>query len=264
MGTGNDFKSDLYRIFNYVQNALIIHPRDLILESLRDFFSADSYYRYQRDAWGFPKTPDHTDLPSTAGLDDDITTRLFIGEPYRDNLIYYPAILVKSGGSRSVPLSFNRNKGYLHYKNIEYIDGYGNSTIINTPSYFEQSGAWEGQVVAEIEARSPRARDELADLVSILFVDTFHERLIQSGVLIKGVSTSGPSDVEDRNDKLHKVSVTFDIRSEWHRQIPVERTVDIINICVEFANNLEEYPEIVSPNLTINSTVELVNELNNL
>ena len=56
--TGNFFKSDLYKIHDVVQNTMIVFPKEIIIATLRDFFSEDSYYGYRRDNFGFPQTPD--------------------------------------------------------------------------------------------------------------------------------------------------------------------------------------------------------------
>lgn len=257
MGTGNIFKTDLYKLNNYVQNSMISYPKELIIENLREFFSKDSYYHYQRDQWGFPKTPEQNDLVGSSGLEDDSTTRLFIGEAFRYDIIYYPAILVKSGGSRSVPLSFNRNKGTVQWVPTVYIDGYGNRSIVQNPDYFVQAGAWEGSVTLDIKTRSLKARDDLVDIISLSFIDTMFDDLKDAGVLIKGLSTSGPSEAEDRNDKLFLQTITLDIRSEWRRQIPISNVIDVINICVEIGN-LEVEPEQLAPNLEIDTDAELI------
>lgn len=125
MATGNYFKSDLYKIHNIIQSSMIVYPKEMIIATLRDFFSKDSYYRYISDVWGFPNTTDNTGLPIDAGLPgDDSCTRLFIGENYRYDVAFYPAILVKNSGSKSVPLSINRERGAIKYSSMQYEDGY--------------------------------------------------------------------------------------------------------------------------------------------
>src|SRR5574338_1021430 len=112
MSSNNFFRSDLFGIYNIIQASMIVYPKEIIIATLRDFFSKDSYYHYSKDQWGFPNTTDHTDLPpgadmpAGAGARPDLSptsilsTRVFIGENYRYEGIYYPAIFVKSGGSR--------------------------------------------------------------------------------------------------------------------------------------------------------------------
>ena len=146
MATSNTFRTDLYSLHNYIQNTSIVHPKEIIIEVLRDFFSEDSYYHYVKDEWGFPKTPDLTGVDLEAGFNDDITTRLFIGEPHRYDVIYQPSLLITSQGNRAVPLSFSNNDGVVINEVTRFIDGYGNESFISTPSYMQQAGAWEGNI----------------------------------------------------------------------------------------------------------------------
>jgi hypothetical protein len=263
MGTSNTFKTDLYHLYDYVQNTQVSYPKQLFIETLRNFFSEGSYYHYSRDAWGFPNTPDHTGLPRDAGLYDDETTRLFIGEYFRFDVAYYPGLYIKSNGANYVPISMSRNRGVVEWKNIRYVDGYGNEKLVSTPSFFVRSGAWEGSVTVDVITRSLRSRDEIVELVSLLFVDLRHQEMIDSGVVIKQVSVGGPSESEDRNDKLFRQSITFDIRSEWRRKIPVDSVINIINICVDIGN-VESEPPRYAENMQINTTVELLDALSDL
>lgn len=263
MATGNTYQTDLYGLFGYWQNSLIIHPKEIVIETLRKFFSEDSYYHYVKDEFGFPKTPDHAGLPNDAGYNDDSTTRVFIGEQFRYDIRYYPSILVKHQGGKSVPLSFSRNKGSVQYKSVRYVDGYGNETLISTPDYFYRSGSWEGNLSISVEARSPKERDELVELVNILFVDLKVEDLFVAGLIVKGVSTGSPSEADDRNDKIYKQEVTLDIRSDWEQRTYVTNIIDAINICVDFGH-IEETPYDLAPNLSISTLIEFVDTINNL
>ena len=87
MATNNFFRSDLPKLHSIVQNAMTLYPKELVIATLRDFFSRDHYYHYAHDHWGFPQTPDHTNLPPFAGFDNDITTRVNIIEFYRFDII---------------------------------------------------------------------------------------------------------------------------------------------------------------------------------
>ena len=206
-------------------------------------------YHFEKDQWGFPNTTDHTDLPlgadmpygpgSQPSLDINpiLPTRLFIGENYRYNSIFYPAILVKSGGSKYVQISFNRNQGEIEYEQKIYVDGYGNETTISTPANFITSGAFEGSIIIDVLSRSLRARDELIQLILMLFTEIQFETLHQIGIVVKPPSASAPSESDDRNDKLFKQTVTLDIRTEWRRAIPIKDTVDAIMFTADFGNS---------------------------
>jgi hypothetical protein len=264
MATGVSFKTDLYSIFDYYQNTLLVHPKEMFIETLRQFFEQDSYYHYTKDEWGFPKTPDQTNLPLGSGLYDDSTTRLYIGEYWRLDTRFYPSILVKMQGSKYVPISMSRNKGVLAWRNQRYTDGYGNETVIATPDYFAQAGCWEGNISVDITTRSMRARDELVELVSILFTDLRLEDLEVAGIFIKGGANIGsPSEVDDRNDHLFKQSVSFEIRSEWERRIYVDSVIDAINVCVDLGN-IQTNPGQFAPNLKISTFVDFIDSLTGL
>ena len=260
MVTNNFVNSDLYRLHDIVQNSMTLYPKELIIATMRDFFSNDLTYHYAHDLWGYPQTPDATDLPQDAGFNNDITTRLFIGESNRFDVIYYPAIIVRHGGSTSVPISINREQNCVKWDYMVFEDGYGNIKTFPSPTYFIFAGAWEGSISIEIMARDLRARDDLVDLVSLLFVDIAFNDLYKSGLIVKGVASGAPTETEDRNDKLFRQTVTLQIRSEWRRWIPINSVVEIINTSVEF-QRITEPSGPVDPNLTINLNQTLLEVL---
>lgn len=238
---------------------MTLYPKELVVATLREFFSKDTYYHYVYDEFGFPKTPDHTDLPIYAGYHDDITTRVYIGESYRFNVDYYPAIIVRHGGSVSVPISINRETAGVQWGDMVYEDGYGNIMTFPTPKSFIFAGAWEGSMNVDIIARDLRARDDLVDLVSLLFVDIAFNDMQRAGLIVKGVSSGAPSETDDRNDHFFRQTVTLQIRSEWRRQIPVGNIIEIINFGIEFPI---EPP--IAEGLTINTSEDLMNVLEKL
>jgi len=250
MAAGFNQITDLYDIYNVVQNTMIRVPKDAIISSLREYFARDSKYHFVRDEWGYPFTPDHTDLPSDAGLYDDLTTRVFIGEQNRFDIIYYPAILVKGGSFRYVPISLNRNRYFVEWKQQEVVDGYGNRTFMSVPDKYVLAGAWEGSISIEVLSRGIRERDDLIELIAMLLVDLNWSNLSRMGVSIKpNLSISDPSQEEDRNDKLFRQSVNIEIRGEWRREIPISNIIDTITFCVEFGS--VNPPGASAPNLEV-------------
>lgn len=262
MATGSFALTNLNTIHDIVQNSFLSFPKEIAIAVLREEFSKDDYFHYVKDAWGFPNVVNHLDLPPDAGINDDSTTRVYIGEYNRFSKIFYPAILVKAGAFNYVPISLNREKGSVQSEFRNVIDGYGNVlTRIVVPKHFIFAGVWEGQIHIEIQARGIQERDELAQFVAILFQDIRHDEMMKSGVAIKPrVSISAPTESDDRNDKLYKQTVTLDIRFEWRRHIPINSVVDAINLCVEFGN-LAPTPPVLAPNIGIRTSLELLDAL---
>jgi hypothetical protein len=256
MSTNNFFRSDLPKLYNFIQSSMIVYPKEIIIAVLRNYFSKDSFYHYSKDQWGYPNTVDHTDLPINAGLNDDITTRLFIGENYRQDGIFYPAILVKNSGSKSVPISINRDKGSIQYSEVLYEDQYGHQSLVKTPSSLITAGAWEGSITIDILTRSLRSRDDLVELVAMCFTEIEFETIADVGVIIKPISIGAPSETDDRNDKLFRQSLTLDIRTEWRREIPVGNLIDAIFFTIYF-QELSNPNKPPAPNLTINTEVSI-------
>jgi len=123
MGANNLFLGDINKVFGLVQSSMIVYPKEMIIATLKDFFSQDTYYHYVKDEWGFAKTPSHLDLPLGAGVHDNITSRVFIGESFRQDKSFYPAVIIKSSSSKAVPVSINRNYGKIEYQDMLFEDG---------------------------------------------------------------------------------------------------------------------------------------------
>lgn len=268
MSSGNLWKDDLFNIYHFVQASMIVYPKEIFVATLRDFFSHSSYYSFTKDNFGFANTTDHTDLPLGADIPHGpgaqpqlnpspiLPTRLFIGENYRYDSIFYPAILVKSGGMRYVPISINRNQGDIKYDKRIYVDGYGNQSIVRTPVAFLTNGAFEGSIIVDVLTRSLRSRDELLELVAMCFTEVHFETLHQIGIVVKPVSISATTETDDRNDKLFRQTLTFDIRCEWERAVPIKNTIDAILFSIEFRDLANPHSP-VAANLTINTEVNL-------
>lgn len=255
-GTGSLFRSDLYAIHHVAQNSLLSYPKELIIGMLREEFAKDSFYHFTCDSWGYPKIPDHTNLPLGAGFEDDLTTRIFIGEAFRFDAIFYPALLVRMVSARSVPISFNRNKEVIQWEKQLVIDGYGNTKEYFTPRHIDLSGAWEGTVTIEVQSRDILDRDNLVSIIMLLFVDIRFESLRKAGVLVKSgqPTVGGVTEGEDRQkNKLYKATVSVDIRTEWRRLIPIKNIVEYINLCIDF--KVIGSDTITDPNFAISDSI---------
>ncbi len=263
MSTNNFFRSDLPGLNAVIQNSMILFPKEIIIATLREHFSHDTYYRFVKDEWGFPKTPDNTDLPLSAGLQDNLSTRIYIGESYRQDIIFYPAIIVRHGGASYQPISFNRERGTVQWDFETYEDGYGNLKKFRVPKSFIFAGAWDGTISIDVFTRSLVSRDHLTEYLSLVFTDIEQHNLEASGLFIKGVSAGAVTEQDDRNDKLYRQTITLTYRSEWRRHIPVGNVVEIVNFAIDFGRTDDpDYP--VSPNLTINEELTMVEILSEL
>lgn len=260
VSTGSLSKSDLYGIYGIVQNTMLGFSKAMIAEVLKESFKKDSFYHYTEDDYGFPKVVDQKGLDLKAGLHDDSSTRIFIGEPYRYDQKYFPAILIRGGSFRYVPISFSRNKDLVQYKSVRYLDGYGNEKIFSTPQYFDMAGAWEGEVNVEVVAGDISARDDLVQLVAALIEIIHHDHLIKSGVFTKPLSISAPTETDDSKDKLYRQILTIPVRCEWRRKIPIETILERIEVCVSFGD-LAAKVFVPAINLAIADTLELIDSL---
>jgi hypothetical protein len=263
--TGSLVRTDLYQVHHIVQNTLMAYPKELIIEMLREEFGKDSWHHYVSDPWGFPKIPDHTNLPLGAGMEDEQTTRIFIGEVFRQDVIFYPALLVKMVSARSVPISMNRNKNVIEYEKQLVIDGYGNTKEFFTPQYIDLAGAWEGTIAIDIISRDIVDRDTLISTIMLLFVDIRFESLRKAGVLVKSgqPTLGGISEGEDRQqEKLYKATITVDIRTEWRRLIPISSVIESINFCVDFRVWGSEV--ITNPNIAIAENLSILDQIEDL
>lgn len=273
MGTNNFNKSDLFALHNIVQYSMIAYPKEIIISTLRDFFSKDSFYHYSKDQWGFPNTTDHTDLAPGADIpttynsngvnQEGLSTRIYIGENYRYDGIYYPAILVKSGGSKYVPISMNREQGGVQYEDIIFEDGYGNETLVRRPKSFITAGIWEGSIIIDVLSRSLRARDDITEAIAMCFTEVHFETIEDVGIIIKPINIGSASEGDDRNDKLFRQTITLDIRTEWRREIPIGNIIDAIFFTVIF-ENISNPTATPAANLTINMDISLSDMLLNM
>ncbi len=275
MSANNIPKDILHDHYNIVQYSMLSYPKEIIIAILRDFFSKSQYYHYSRDAWGFANTTDHTGLPLGADLPSDapystslpgtqLSTRLFIGENYRFAPIFYPAILIKSGGGKYVPTSINRDRGKVEYEDILYEDGQGNSKLVKKPKYFVTSGAYEGSFTIDVMTRSLRSRDDLVEDIMMCFTDIHFETLSDVGITIKPIAWSAPSEKRDggRPDNIFMQSLTLDIRTEWERKIPVGNIIESIIFSVDF-QNIKDPNSIPAPNLTIKTETNIIDKIIN-
>lgn len=249
--------TDIFNLEYIVSDVGMVAGKNILIDVLRNIFAQDREYKYVSDVFGFPKTPSHLNLDPEAGLDDDETTRIFIGSTYRYDIKFNPSIIVKHTGSRYVPISFNQNLlGIINRKEI-ITDGYGNSSVIYTPAYHTLMGAWDQTFEVKIVAENEIDREEIADIVQVSLMGTRRMDLQHAGLFIKTMSTSGETEEKYSNDYLYMVSISLDTRSEWKVHIPISDIIERIGVCLTF-NTIGGS---VADGLTINEQITLADTI---
>lgn len=234
LGTGMFVFSDVYSLDNITRHVGIVHGRNLIVDTLKEVFARDREYHYVSDIFGYPKTPDHTNLELDAGIEDDETTRIFIGTSYRYEQAYLPAISVRQTSSTYRPISFNQNKWNLEFSRQRTEDGYGNVDWISVPSRYTFAGAWDQSFEIKVVSNSQEDTAAIADIVMISLQNTYRDILERNGLFVKQISAGGENaESINSNDPVFSIAITANTYSEWRREIPVANLVERIQVCFE-------------------------------
>jgi hypothetical protein len=261
VSSGGFFSSSLFSLYNVVQNTQILYPKELIISTLRNYFSKDVKYHYVSDEWGFPKIPDHTNLNPKAGLQDNLTTRIYIGQEAKFDVKFYPAILIKNTKTTYVPISFNQEEECLEYEKLLFDDGYGNHTYINSPVNFIVAGSWDLGFDLDVLTEGPQDRSTIVENVCILLQSIARNHLTDCGLFIKNVSAGGETFEIYQNDNIYKQTISLDCRGEFKRTIPITNVIDSISMCIEIGNIAEDNTFSPAPNLQINYDLDLTNTI---
>jgi len=255
LGTGLFVRSDIYDLDNIVRHVGIVHGRNLLIDTLREIFARDREFGYRADIFGFPKTPDHTGLDIDAGIDDDVTTRLFIGSTFRYDIQFLPAITVRQTSSQYKPISFNQNMLSLQYQKQRTEDGYGNVDFVRVPSHYTYAGSWEQSFEVKVTSNSQEDTASIADVVMISLQSTYRRILERNGLFVKQVSAGGESSEQvGSNDPLFSVVITVNTLSEFRREIPVSNLLERIQLCFHVDLGSDKDPP--ANGLTIKHTFE--------
>lgn len=230
-GTGFRVYSDLFALDNFVQQTAVSQGKNLIIDSLREHFRRDVMYRYETDAFGFPLTPDLTDLPPD--IQEKRTTRIYIGDIYRYDKRFWPAITIRHNSGRYKPISFNQN--YTNKYRVDLVlDGYGGRSLVKVPTHQVIAGAWEQTFEVQIVMEDPAEREELSDILTSFFQGVARNELTRNGLFIRGVSVSGEREEDWGNEKVYVQSINLECYSEWRREIPHNNLVETINFCLNY------------------------------
>lgn len=230
-GTGFRVYSDLFNLDNFVQQTAVSQGKNLIIDVLKEHFARDTMYRYETDGFGFAKTPDLTDMPPD--IQDKRTTRIFIGDVYRYDKRFWPAITVRHSSGRTKHISFNQE--YTNKYRVDLVlDGYGGRSYVQVPSHIVVAGAWDQTFEVQIAAEDPQDREELSDILAAFFQGVVRNDLTNAGLFIRSVSISGEREEDWGNDKVFLQSLSLECYSEWRREIPHNNLVETINFCFQY------------------------------
>jgi len=226
-----------YYFDNYVvQNNLIKHPKNLVIDSLRNRFAQDSKYTYRQDEYGFPLTPDNTGQ----SYDTDFSTKILISEAYRYEVKFFPAIVIKANGGSYKPLSFNQN-GTIKYRTDLIEDAFGGKKQKSIPTHKVYAGMWDLNLEVTILARSHTEVSELTDAVALMLQYSDWQELRANGLLIKSMSVSGENAEQYINDFIYSHSITLGCLSEWRVEIPLQNLVEKVLLNIE-STKTPSYP----------------------
>lgn len=230
--TSHRVYSNLFQIANIVQQVCVSQGKNLLIDALRAYFRQDTFYRYETDAFGFPKVVNLTDLPPD--IQEKRTTRIFIGDVFRFDARYLPSITVRHSSAKYYPISFNQNFLNTKYRMDLVIDGYGNQSYIRTPTHSTVAGAWDQSFEVIISSEATPDREELSDIVSSFLIGVARQELYESGLFIKSVNLNSEREEDYGNDKIYIQSINVECFSEWRREIPVDSLTEMIDFCFNY------------------------------
>jgi len=252
--TSHRVMSDILGLESVVSQSGILFCKNVLIDTLREVFRRDRYYGYRDDSFGFPRTPSHLGLDPDAGIDDEETTRIFIGSTYRYDIKFNPSIIVKNTGTKYTPISFNQDVLGVIYTNERVVDGYGNETIIRSPRFNTLVGAWDHSFEVKVITEDEVDREEIADIIMVALQGSRRLELQHEGVFIRSISTSGEAERAYSNDHLYMVSINLEVRSEWKIHIPINNLMERIAMYITFDSDATDT---AANDLTISDVITL-------
>lgn len=208
---------------NVIQQVALVQPKNLLIDSLRKVFRADSIFTYRDDEYGFPLTPDLTG----GDIDSEETTKILISDLYRYEVKFFPSIIIKSGGGSYSPLSFNQDATYKHRTDC-IVDDYGEKKYFTTPTHRIYNGRWDMSFEIQIYSESHSELEELVDIVSMILQYSAWQELRENGLFIKSLNIGGENAEPYANDYVYSQAITISTLSEWRVEIPIESLVEKI------------------------------------
>tara|TARA_B100001029_G_C14999913_1_gene417419 strand:- start:150 stop:959 length:810 start_codon:yes stop_codon:yes gene_type:complete len=220
--------SSFFEDNHIVQQTAIVHPKTLLIDSLRKVFRNDSIFTYRDDEYGYPLTPDQTGVD----VDTDATTKILISDSYRYEVKFFPAIVIKSNGGQYKPLSFNQNMTY-QYRSDLIEDEFGVRKIIDTPTHRVYTGRWELGFEVGIYSESQSELEELTDIVSLALQYVLWNELRANGLFLSQVRIGAESAEPYANDYVYSTAISLSTMSEWRVEVPIENIVEKIAFSIQ-------------------------------
>ena len=241
MGTNSDHVvySNFFEDNYVIQNSAINHPKNLLIDTLRHYFSFDNTYTYRSDDYGFPLI---RDLSGTEP-DTELSTEILISDTYRYDSRFFPAIIVKSNGGSYKPISFNQDQT-TKYRNDILTDDFGTKKMVNIPTHKVVTGAWDSNFDIGIYSESMMELEEITEIVTLILQYRAWRDLRANGLFIKTLSFSGENAEPYANDFVYNHNVTISCRSEWRVEIPIDNLVERVNFYFESTKT----PSVVTEN----------------
>lgn len=238
--------SSYFHDHNIIQQTAIVHPKYLLIDSLRQIFRNDSVYTYRDDEYGFPLTPDLTDKT----IDSPDTTKILISDGYRYETKFYPAIVIKSNGGSYKPNSFNQDMT-LKYRSDVIENEFGSRRVVSTPTHRVYTGKWELAFDLTIYSESLSELNELTDITSLALQFSLWHQLRAAGLFINRLNIGSENAEPYANDYVYSNSITLNTLSEWRAEIPIDNLVEKIIFRIEptlhqVPGNIKTSPEITT------------------
>lgn len=251
----NYFYSNYFNDNNVIQQTAVTHPKTLLINCLRSYFSHDNLYTYKSDEYGFPLIKDLTGDT----LEESDSTKILISDIYNYEVKFFPSIVVKCNGGSYRPISFNQN-GTIKYRSTKAVDNYGTERIVAVPSHRVYTGAWEINFDISIMTESQRELEELTDIVSLILQYSAWDELSGAGLFIKTLNIGGESAEEYANDFIYMQNISLSTRSEWRVEIPILNLIEKVIFKLECSKTPNNFNVFDQPNINdkFNDIVESV------
>jgi len=227
-------KSSIESRNDVLYNTLVVDSKDILIQSLREWFMNDNIYTYREDEFGFPLLPpaelvDGTSTGREGIIWGETSTRIIITDDYRFKSRFFPAITVTDNGGSNYEISFNQELSCVKYK-VEDIVREGKVVQRRVPSHALFAGSWKQNYAINIIAEDHPTRKRLKDIVAILLTNVLRNTLLERGIFVEKVNFGGDREDQVKNNYYYYSTINVDLYSEWRREIPITMLVEAISV----------------------------------